>query len=243
MLAEGQGQARVGFFGLPPDQRSSLGPAERPDRTAILPLLKCWLSQYVSFVAAGLVCATFVAVVLVPLVTGWVRLTVLTGSMSPGMPPGSLAVVQRIGEDQVDRLKVGDVITFMPKANSDQVVTHRVTGIEQENGKPVFTTKGDANSAADPTPVRSYQVRAKLRYSMPLAGFVATWLDRDQKLWSTIVLVALLLGYVLYTVIREAKAKPDGPAKSGDEGDQTTSPPKARPRIPWRPIPVIVPPA
>ena len=71
--------------------------------------------------------------------------TILSGSMEPKYPVGSLIYVKSVDPSQV---KEGDVITFLL---SDTVTaTHRVVGIvDQGDGALRFRTKGDANDAED----------------------------------------------------------------------------------------------
>jgi len=82
-----------------------------------------------------------------PRVLGYRTLSVLSGSMSPGMPTGSMVIVQPIPPEA---LQVGDVITFQPPERHGMVVTHRVVEIVEAGSEPVVRTKGDANEVADP---------------------------------------------------------------------------------------------
>jgi signal peptidase len=72
-------------------------------------------------------------------------LTMLTGSMSPRIPPGSLVVVV---PQRTDRVRAGDVIVFNAP-DDGRVVTHRVVEVVDDGGSVVLRTKGDANMAAD----------------------------------------------------------------------------------------------
>lgn len=74
-------------------------------------------------------------------------ITVLTGSMRPTAPPGSLIVVT---PEASGDLRVGDVITFEAPIDGRPVVTHRVIEIVSGGTNPIIRTKGDANAAADP---------------------------------------------------------------------------------------------
>lgn len=65
--------------------------------------------------------------------------TVVSGSMEPTIPVGSLVVTKEIEEKQVD---IGDIITFQ---SNDMIVTHRIISVQE--GK--IYTKGDANSEPD----------------------------------------------------------------------------------------------
>ena len=68
--------------------------------------------------------------------------TVLSGSMRPTISPGDLAITQAV---PVGSVQVGDVIVFAPPDGTKPVL-HRVASREGD----VLTTKGDANSVADP---------------------------------------------------------------------------------------------
>jgi len=75
-------------------------------------------------------------------------MTVLTGSMAPDAPRGSLAV---IAPKPRKDLRVGDVLTYAIPVEDHHVVTHRVIHVaDAENGGTIVRTKGDANPAADP---------------------------------------------------------------------------------------------
>src|SRR5918912_2525149 len=58
-------------------------------------------------------------------------LTVVSGSMQPTLPLGSLVVVVPRNADAV---RVGDVITFSPPGDDTHTVTHRVVDVEGTGG-------------------------------------------------------------------------------------------------------------
>jgi len=68
--------------------------------------------------------------------------TVLSGSMRPTMSPGDLAITQGV---PMSSRRVGDVIGFTPPTQTQQVI-HRIASLKGD----VITTKGDANTVADP---------------------------------------------------------------------------------------------
>ncbi len=76
---------------------------------------------------------------------------VLTGSMSPGLPTGSLLVLAPV---DATRITAGQVIAFRPPKPYGEPggapVVHRVASLTQDSGTTVLTTKGDANPVADP---------------------------------------------------------------------------------------------
>jgi signal peptidase I len=101
--------------------------------------------------------------------TGTYRLAaVLSGSMGPGMPVGSLAVLIPVDPAAVG---VGDVITFHAPLPARPVITHRVVEIVKPGPFPVLRTKGDANDSVDPWEVRLTGDRAWRRQAVvPHAG-------------------------------------------------------------------------
>jgi signal peptidase len=72
---------------------------------------------------------------------------ILTGSMSPTMPVGSLVVSRQVSAVDVHP---GDVITFPDPAKPGIEATHRVYATEPSARGPVIVTKGDANAIPDP---------------------------------------------------------------------------------------------
>lgn len=140
--------------------------------------------------------AVLAIAVVIPRVGGATPYTVLTGSMSPSMPPGTLAVVRPVAAEDIG---VGTVITYQLHSGQPTVVTHRVVavGVNAE-GDRVFTTRGDANNAADAAPVRPVQVRGALWYAVPKLGHVNTWFDARQQQAATYVVAGGLGVYALW---------------------------------------------
>lgn len=90
----------------------------------------------------GVVCA-LAAVAL--LLVGWRPVVLVSGSMSPTMPTGSLVLTRPVPAAEV---RVGDVVT-VPVPGTDARVTHRVTGLTAEDGATWATLRGDANETDD----------------------------------------------------------------------------------------------
>src|SRR4051812_37968410 len=66
-------------------------------------------------------------VILIPAVTRSTPYTILTSSMEPGLPPGTLVVVKPIDPDDI---RIGTIITFQLKSGEPEMVTHRVIAIQ-----------------------------------------------------------------------------------------------------------------
>lgn len=108
--------------------------------------------------------------------TGRVRLEqVLTGSMVPAYPAGTLVAVTPVDPR---RLRVGDVVMFVPpppyRTPTGGPVLHRVASVTTApDGHLLLRTKGDANPAQDPWTVDASRGGVdRLRASSVVAGRV-----------------------------------------------------------------------
>jgi signal peptidase I len=142
----------------------------------------------------GLVVLAFVAlaaaIAIVPAVAGGHSLTVLSGSMVPTLPVGSIAVIRPV---EPTRVTPGMVINFTDRELGDaqaRIVTHRV--VEVRPG-PEFVTRGDANPSNDVKPVAAADVHGQLWYDVPYVGTLR------EKLWGPAG-IAVLGGVVLLAV-------------------------------------------
>jgi signal peptidase len=82
-----------------------------------------------------------------PRLLGYRTLTVLTGSMRPVMPPGSVAVVVR---EPADRMRVGQIVVYQAPIADRRVISHRIVSVTRDGNGYVLHTKGDANNGVDP---------------------------------------------------------------------------------------------
>lgn len=140
-----------------------------------------------------------VVAVALPRVVGGGAYTVLTGSMRPGLPPGTLVVTRPVEPAEV---RIGDVVTYQLESGEATVATHRVVGLGQSmQGERTFTTRGDANGAVDPEPVRAVQVRGRLWYAVPYVGHVNSYLTGEQRAVGRLAVAGLLLGYAAVMLV------------------------------------------
>lgn len=124
------------------------------------------------------VAALVLAAVVVPRLAGATPYTVLTGSMDPAYPPGSLVVVRPVEPTEV---RIGDVVTYQLRSGEPAVATHRVVGVGwSADGERLLTTQGDANPVPDPEPVRGVQLRGEVWYSLPWVGHLNVLLTPGQ---------------------------------------------------------------
>ncbi|WP_104138080.1 signal peptidase I [Arthrobacter sp. ZGTC131] len=158
-----------------------------------------WVRQTVSWFVLFSVLGVLLAAVVVPRLTGSSAYTVLTTSMRPSLSPGTLVITKPVAPED---LKVGDAVTYQIRSGAPDVVTHRITSVSPTLGAELlFTTQGDANPAADEKPVKAGQIRGAVWYSIPLVGFVNSWLSGEQRIWAVGIAAAALLGYSAFMCI------------------------------------------
>lgn len=118
-------------------------------------------------------------------------MTVLTASMQPVVPAGS--VILQVPVD-VGKVRVGDVITYRIPAEDRRSVTHRVVKVLKGGAQPVLRTKGDANSSPDPWLVRLRGEKVwRVKTAVPKLGYALQELRRPEVKRVTLFLVPLLL--------------------------------------------------
>ncbi|GAA1871918.1 signal peptidase I [Paeniglutamicibacter psychrophenolicus] len=155
----------------------------------------------------ALIFSVLAAVVLIigPLATGSQTYSVLTNSMKPHYGPGTFLVVKPTAFDE---LAVGDVVTYQLESGRPEVITHRITSVAvDQEGDSLLVTKGDNNDVADPAPVAEIQVRGKLLYAVPFAGYAANWFGNQDRGLATKLAALALIGYGAISMTRAVIAR------------------------------------
>lgn len=138
------------------------------------------------------------ALVLVPRLAGATPYTILTGSMEPDMPPGTIVIVKPLPFEQI---RQGDVVTYQLESGKPMVVTHRVVGIDVVDGETRLVTQGDANDAPDALSVREVQVKGVVWYHVPMIGYATSLVDDVSKGIAVRVIGAALLAYAAFLAL------------------------------------------
>lgn len=147
-------------------------------------------------IALAAVCLLALLMVGIPFALGAQGYTVMTGSMRPGLQPGSLVAVRPVPMAEV---RVGDVLTYQLRSGEPEVVTHRVVGERiSGDGERLLLTRGDANDTPDAEPVQAVQVRGVVVYAIPLLGYINLWATP----WTKSILVTVIGGgAILYGIV------------------------------------------
>jgi signal peptidase len=128
------------------------------------------VANWLATLLAVLMLITFIGWVTLPRVLNLQGVVVLTGSMEPALPVGSIAFVQKMGSENV---AAGDVLTFYrPDVPRKVLVTHRVVEVSSDRDGLLFRTRGDANNEVDDWVVRGPQVVGTVGTVLPRLGYV-----------------------------------------------------------------------
>jgi signal peptidase I len=155
-----------------------------------------WVGQLLAWLLILTICAVLALAVLVPRLGGATPYTILTSSMQPHMPPGTLVVVKPVAPEEIG---IGTVITYQLHSGEPEVVTHRVIEVRTNlEGETEWRTQGDANDTPDELWVKEVQVRGALWYSVPELGRVSLLLSGEQRQVAVYVVAGALALYAGY---------------------------------------------
>lgn len=126
-----------------------------------------------------------------PSVLGYTVLRVTTGSMEPTYEVDTLIVVKKVAPEEI---KENDVISFYSQdpALDGAVNTHRVVEIKEEDGNPVFVTKGDNNNVVDSYEVKSEYLLGKVVASSKIMGKISR-LVANPLIFIPVILIPLVI--------------------------------------------------
>lgn len=127
---------------------------------------------------------------LLPIKGNYKLYAVMSGSMTPEIPVGSLAFVM-----PKDNYKPGDIITFITYgARSDKdTTTHRIVSVARDGGHYLYDTKGDANENQDSKPVREANVIGKYIFGIAAVGYLLKYIFTLPGLVILILIPAMII--------------------------------------------------
>lgn len=129
-----------------------------------------------------------------PMLFDFRSFVVLTGSMEPSIPVGSMIYTQ-----PKPSYEVGEVITFIDKEK--RTVTHRITA---KQANDIYVTRGDANNKADNDTVLQDNVLGAVFFQLPEVGKYINFLKTPVYFLTIIVFPALILiGFELWSIKNE----------------------------------------
>ena len=161
-------------------------------RDAKPPLLARFLQGLMRFVC--LVLLVCVCGIGIPRLFGISEFNVLTGSMTPTYPVGTLVFVQ---PKEPGTIRPGEVVTVIMDENLN-MITHRVTANNYDD--KTLVTKGDANNSED-GPQLYENVVGVVVFSIPYAGGIVDYVTNDDH--GRIIGIGTVLGILAMTFIAE----------------------------------------
>ena len=151
-----------------------------------------FLVRLVGLLVSAVVALALVGVILffvVPRVLQWDVQVVMSGSMEPALPVGSVVLVRPVDPEAV---AVGDIITFRRQGSPD-FVTHRVVEVVNEESLS-FRTRGDAIEEPDTSLIPADALRGRVWVTIPYLGYVA---QHARQPWGFLLLVGLPGGLII----------------------------------------------
>ncbi len=150
------------------------------------------LSVFLRIEGIVLIIAVLLVVVsaFLPKILGYQTYHVVSGSMEPEIPVGSLVLAKATEPEDV---MAGDIIVFR---RGGSVVTHRV--VEKKSEDEEFITKGDANEIEDFQPVSFRQLLGTVRHHY---AYLGTILGFFSTIFGKIFLLVIIVIGVLLQIL------------------------------------------
>lgn len=146
--------------------------------------------------------AVLAAILIIPRIFGYETLAVLSGSMEPEIPVGSIVFVKEAAQEEI---KVGDIITYRLSGNT--LVTHRVAQIDAQTGD--YITRGDANETPDSNPVSYDSIVGVANLHLPLLGYLSIYMKTPLGLAVACGIIIIIILLVFLPEILEKEEKKD----------------------------------
>ncbi len=108
---------------------------------------------------------------------------VISGSMEPTLKINDLIFNIKVKEENI---KKGDIISFKEGNN---VVTHRINNIVEENGKKYYETKGDNNPNVDEKMTEYDNIVGRYIFKIPKIGYSIRNMQTQIGIFAIIVLL------------------------------------------------------
>ena len=157
------------------------------------------MAKVLNFIGTAIIIIVIVLCLslIIPRVFGISSYTVLTGSMEPSVPVGSVVYAKAI---EPSLIETGDIVVFYD-GHSELPVTHRV--VENQTEDSQLITKGDANDAADIAPIPYQNIIGKVVLHLPVLGRLLALLGTLAG--KAAVLAFILGGFLLCEVARRMR--------------------------------------
>ncbi len=141
--------------------------------------------------------------------TGWWHFEVIeSGSMTPALRVGGVAVVQA---EPTSAVHVGQILALHPPGEASIVRIHRVIAVSHRGNQVWVRTKGDANKNPDPGPIRLVGKTAYAEhFFIPYAGYFGVWLYKHptRVVLEVVLFVLIVAGGLVLIWGKEDEERP-----------------------------------
>ncbi|WP_308639959.1 signal peptidase I SipW [Paenibacillus silvisoli] len=159
-----------------------------------------------------------------PKIFGYEIMSVLSGSMEPGIQTGSIIAVKPVEPDRQAAYRAGDVITYRSLDDANKLITHRIQNVVQTGNSISYITKGDNNDAADPKPIPPSSIVAEYAgLTIPYVGYFLSWVKTTLGMIMIMIVPGFLLIAASFVSIFRAIMRSDSPASK--QADMTGAAP------------------
>lgn len=164
------------------------------------------MKTFINLIYYGTLSALFATgvafvITLAPIPGNYEVKVVKSGSMEPDIQVGGVVVIKPSSS-----YGVGDVITFGADTKTQIPTTHRIVAVEGEGTAQVYQTKGDANDAPDPEPVKRSEVAGKVIFSVPYLGYLLAFARTPLGFVALVGLPAtLVIAEESFAIVRELR--------------------------------------
>ena len=150
-----------------------------------------------------IIIGALIAFSMLPIKNNYQVLTVMSGSMKPTIPVGSVIVIKPVAEYKVD-----NIVTFKTPGSTKKkdFTTHRIKEIKGENGVVTYVTRGDANEDSDREYIEKDSILGKELFAVSLIGYLIGYIKTLPGLVLIIIVPAAIIIYEeVRKIHREAK--------------------------------------
>lgn len=160
------------------------------------------IASFLGLALVALALILMLAVVVGPRIFPYQSYGVLSGSMVPNLPVGSMVFVTQV--DASD-LKVGDVITVNNPTRPGTLVTHRIVELKNTGNGKAIITKGDANGNPDPWFVNATGKGWRMAFNVPYLGYIVGFICDPMFRWWVTIFSGAVLGIIFMIEIWKPK--------------------------------------
>lgn len=134
--------------------------------------------------------------------------SVITGSMAPVYEIGDVLLCETV---EIEDLKIGDDISYVGDDGTykNKVITHRIIKIEEdEDGEPLFYTKGIATKTIDPV-VRKEQIFGKITKNVTFLSALYKFISKPSGFYIAIFvpLIVLISSEIVISMVEKKTNK------------------------------------